>query len=71
MCKASLFKADDNRLKGVLMSKGVCTNCDVYKLEDAGHIVVRCQAQNDIRGEMSRDLDKLEIYSTSKYAKGW
>ena len=61
VCKASLLKADDYRLKREPASVRACSACDLYQLEDARHIIMTCTYTQDIRTDMFRRLGEIEL----------
>ena len=60
VCKTSLLKADDYWLKNEVPSVRRCSECDMYRLEDARHIILECPAFQDIRTEMFHHISEIE-----------
>ena len=53
LCHASRLKCDDVRLKSLSPSHRMCSECDMYVLEDIFHIVMQCPI---------REMDRVKIY---------
>ena len=60
VCKTSLLKTDDYRLKKEAPSTRRCSECDLYRLEDARHMILECPALQDIRTKMFLSVNKVE-----------
>ena len=60
VCKTSLLKADDYRLKRELPGAKRCSACDLYELEDVRHIVMSCPFLQPLRNEMFANLWEIE-----------
>ena len=54
---ASLLKSDDVRLKGLPHWNRVCTQCDLYAVEDINHVVMQCPGTQQLRDNMFTELD--------------
>ena len=57
---ASRLRCDDNNLKWLPASHGVCSGCDLYNLETIHHIVMQCPDYHDLRLKMYDDIRFLE-----------
>ena len=57
VCRSSLLKSDDYRLKGSFFSNRTCTMCDMFVLEDIRHLVMQCPATQDMRSYMFKDIN--------------
>ena len=60
VCTTSLLKTDDYRSKKEAPSNRRCSECDLYRLEDARHMVLECPALHDIRNEMFHNSNEVE-----------
>ena len=60
VCKTSLLKADDYRLKRELPGAKVCPACDLYALEDVTHLIMSCPSMQLLRTEMFAELRTIE-----------
>ena len=49
MCHASWLKCDDVRLKGLTPSHRMCSECDMYVLENIVHLVMQCPMHENDR----------------------
>ena len=56
ICRCSLLKSDDPRLKDQTPSYRTCINCDHFLVEDANHMVGQCEYTQDIRNHMYNDV---------------
>ena len=52
MCHASRLKCDDVRLKGLTPSHRMCSECDMYVLENIYHLVMQCPMHENDRVTM-------------------
>ena len=48
VCHSSRLKGDDCRYRGLPLSHRICTNCDLFMVEDAKHVLLQCPANNDM-----------------------
>ena len=60
VCKASLLKSDDYRLKGLTPSNRVCNNCDLYAPENVNHLLMQCPAMEDDRVKLYHSLSLID-----------
>ena len=56
VCRCSMLKCDDVRLKAQLQSCRWCDLCDMSVEEDAVHCILRCPTFQDIRVEMFQGI---------------
>ena len=56
VCKTSLLKSDDYKLKSLTPSNRVCNNCDLYGPEDIKHLLKQCPATEDNRVKLYHKL---------------
>ena len=56
VCRASLLKSDDPRLKGSSLSDRICQSCDLGVVENIYHLIMQCPYMDDIRQSMYRQL---------------
>ena len=59
VCKTSLLKDDDPRLKHALPTNRMCQVCDGFNIENARHVFIHCDYVNDERQEMFRDIEAI------------
>ena len=60
VCKSSLLRVDDFRLKDSLHSAKVCSLCDNYSIENIEHIVMQCPFFENNRVELYKKIDLLD-----------
>ena len=58
VCHSSRLKGDDCRYRGLPLSHRICTNCDLYMVEDAKLVLLQCPANNDM---MIRIFDDIAL----------
>ena len=56
VCRASLLKSDDPRIKGTSLSSRICKNCDLGVVESVYHLVMQCHNMEDISLSMYNQL---------------
>ena len=60
VCKTSLLKSDDYRLKGLAPSNRVCNQCDLYASENVKHILMQCPTMEDDRVKLYQRLSSID-----------
>ena len=60
VCKSSLLKSDDYRLKSLTPCNRVCNNCDLYATEDIKHLLMQCPAMEDDRVKLHHKLCAID-----------
>ena len=60
VCKSSLLKSDDFRLKGLTPSFRICSNCDLYAPEDIRHLLMQCPAMESDRVNLYHNLSLID-----------
>ena len=61
VCKTSLLKSDDYRLKGLTHSNRACNNCDLYATENVKHLLMQCPAREDDRLKLYHSLYQIDL----------
>ena len=56
VCHSSRLKGDDRRYRGLPLSHRICSNCDLYMVEDAKHVLLQCPANKDTMIRLFDDL---------------
>ena len=56
LCRASLLKVDDVRLKSSPAAAKFCTLCDLGAYDDANHMILQCPFSQHMRNAMFREL---------------
>ena len=59
LCRCSMLKSDDIRLKDAAAFFKWCEFCDLPEIEDANHMVIRCPAFQNVREHMFRDISTI------------
>ena len=60
VCKTSLLKSDDYRLKGQTHSNRVCDQCELFAIENVKHMLMQCPSMEDDRVQLSRKLYSID-----------
>ena len=77
VCHASKLKSDDLRLKSLTPSHRMCSNCDLYLVEDLYHIIMQCPSTEAYMNDMLKnivDIDesiKSEFENNPSEVFGW
>ena len=59
LCKASLLKDDDCRLKSRPFGSRMCTRCSPGAPEDGMHMIMQCPANEHIRIALCKDVEGI------------
>ena len=59
LCRATLLKDDDCRLKGQSRWARTCMRCELGSLEDAAHMIMQCPVGTLNRGLLNRELSEI------------
>ena len=59
LCRCSILKSDDVRLKSLTQSNRWCDRCDLSNVEDVRHLVLYCPLTQSIRDRMFIEVDRL------------
>ena len=59
VCRCSILKADDCRLKNLTASNRWCEFCDLLEVEDAKHMILNCPGTSDLRNRMFGCIDEI------------
>ena len=59
LCRCSLLKSDDVRLKNLTPSNRWCDCCDISNVEDVRHLVRYCSSTQSMRDRMFIEVDRL------------
>ena len=60
LCRASLLKVDDVRLKGRPAIEKCCPLCDLGAYDDAYHMILQCPSTQLARNRMFVDLQNVQ-----------
>ena len=56
LCRCSMLKSDDARLRNMSASFKWCELCDIPEIEDARHMVIRCPTFQTLRVRMFSEM---------------
>ena len=59
ICRCSMLKSDDFRLKNPTASYRWCEHCDLSEVEDARHLVLRCPGTREMRDLMFERIEEI------------
>ena len=59
VCRCSMLKADDFRLKNLTVSNRWCEFCDLSEVEDARHLILNCPGTRDMRDHMFETMEEI------------
>ena len=59
LCKASLLKDDDCRLKGQPFGSRMCIRCPLGSLDNATHMIMQCPANAHYRQSMHEEIGEI------------
>ena len=59
LCKASLLKDDDCRLKRQPCGSRMCTRCELGAPENGIHMIMQCPANEHIRSNLNKDVESI------------
>ena len=59
VCRCSILKADDFRLKNLTASNRWCDFCDLPEVEHAKHIILNCPGTRDLRNRMFECIEEI------------
>ena len=59
LCRCSLLKSDDVRLKNLTPSNRWCEQCEFSNVDDIRHLILDCLAAQEIRDLMFQKVDDL------------
>ena len=59
LCKATLLKDDDCRLKGQPFGSRMCIRCLLGSLENATHMIMQCPANAPYRQSMHEEIGEI------------
>ena len=80
LCKSSMLKGDQIRLRRGTIGARMCIQCGLGAIEDASHLIMQCPAQADIREELHNrinvihpQIDQQEYFNVlmGKPIDGW
>ena len=61
VCHASRLTVDDFRLNGAALSSRTCCSCDMFKVEEAHHMLMQCPSFQHERDQMFSDISRLWV----------
>ena len=59
ICRCSMLKSDDFRLKNFTASYSWCGFCDLSEVEDARHLVFKCPGTREMRDLMFERIEEI------------
>ena len=59
VCRCSILKADDFRLKNLTASNRWCDFCDLLEVEDVKHMILNCPGARDLRNRMFGCIEEI------------
>ena len=59
LCKSSMLKGDQIRLRRGTIGARMCIQCGLGAIEDAAHLIMQCPAQADIREELHNRISMI------------
>ena len=59
VCRCSLLKADDLRLRNLSVSYRWCECCESHEVEDAKHLILNCPETQILRDDMMEKIDGI------------